>query len=464
MKVVFVGGGALRHLSTLRAALAEQAIFQDGEICLYDLDRARAEAMGRMVMKTPEYAQVRCKVTWDRPLDKALDGADAVSVVLMAGPRDLHAAGEAACRHRGFVGSDNLSPAGTLLAMKAAPILMDLAARMKRRCPDAWLLEFANPVAILSSLLNSHTPIKAMGICAGYTNHQWDIARVLGEDVQRHDIDVQVAGINHMSFILHGTVGKADLFATLKRRLSQPGWKPPRLGSWWPAGMKPMITRSVLSLAKIYRELGLLVFSTEGDGLANVLGEAWCPPGAGAPPAESLAAVRKGMKRSMQGRAAGDLRFRELLGRELDAHFWAEHWRTDGVFRREDDIFVEILRGIAKVRPVKIATSRPNGNAVIGMPENGVLEYSQILHGQTIRPAERCAIPALAQGLVSAWSAHQTLVADALAAQDPRLLAQACMAYPMHPFSGDTRAMFRQLIKLNAPALPGFARESAAYL
>lgn len=464
MKVVFVGGGALRHLSTLRAALAEQAIFQDGEICLYDLDRPRAEAMGRMVMKTPEYAQVRCKVTWDRPLDKALDGADAVSVVLMAGPRELHVAGEAACRHRGFVGSDNLSPAGTILALKTAPILMDLASRMKRRCPEAWLLEFANPVPILSSLVNNHTPIKAMGVCAGYTNHQWDLARVFGRDEQRRDFDVQVAGINHMSFILHGKVGDADLFAALNRRLRQPGWKPPRMGSWWPAGMKPMMMRSVLSLAKIYRELGLLVFSTEGDGLAHLLGEAWCPPAPDAPPAESLAAIRRGMKRSMQGRAAEDRRFRELLERELDAGFWAEHWKTDGVFRREDDIFVEILRGIAKVRAVKIATSRPNGDAVAGMPEQAVLEYSQILHGKTIRPAEQCAIPALAQGLVSAWSAHQTLVADAIAAQDPRLLAQACSAYPVHPFSAETRAMFRELIKLNAPALPRFAKEASAHL
>ena len=463
MKVVFVGGGALRHLSTLRAALAEQAIFQDGEICLYDLNRARAQAMGRMIMKTPEYAQVRCKVTWDRPLDKALEGADAVSVVLLGGTRELHAVSEAACRHRGFIGSDNLSPAGTILALKTAPILVDLAARMRRRCPDAWLLEFANPVPILSSLVNNHTPIKAMGICAGYTNHQWDVARLLGTDEQRRDIDVQVAGVNHMSFILHGKVGDADLFATLKRRLHA-GWKMSPLGPWWSAGMKRMITRSVRALAKTYQELGLLVFSTEGDGLAHLLGKAWCPPGDNPAARLSLAAVRRDVQRSMQHRAAEDIRFRELLDRELDESFWAEHWKSDAVFKREDDIFVEILRGVAQVRPVKIVTSRPNGDAVTGMPQAVVLEYSQVLHGKTIRPAERVAIPALAQGLVGAWAAHQTLVADAIAAQDGKLLAQALSAYPVRPYSSDIRGLFRQLIKLNESALPRFAQESSEYL
>ena len=89
MKVVFIGGGALRHLAVIRGALAK-GIFGSGEIILHDLNVPRAEAMGRMIMKTPEYARVRCKVAWGTTLDQALDGADAVSVVLMAGsPRSF---------------------------------------------------------------------------------------------------------------------------------------------------------------------------------------------------------------------------------------------------------------------------------------------------------------------------------------------------------------------------------------
>jgi len=65
MKVTFIGGGAPRHLAVIRGALAK-GIFDGGEINLHDLNVPRAEAMGRMIMKTPEYAKVRCKITWGR--------------------------------------------------------------------------------------------------------------------------------------------------------------------------------------------------------------------------------------------------------------------------------------------------------------------------------------------------------------------------------------------------------------
>ncbi|MBM4036542.1 MAG: hypothetical protein FJ291_32800 [Planctomycetes bacterium] len=124
MKVVFVGGGAHRHLGIIRGALARRPVFDGGEIVLYDINRPRAEAMGRMVMKTPEFAEISCKVTWNASLERALDGADAVSVVLMAGSPRSFAFGNLASQKHGFMSSDQLSPNGAFLALKGGPILI----------------------------------------------------------------------------------------------------------------------------------------------------------------------------------------------------------------------------------------------------------------------------------------------------------------------------------------------------
>ena len=105
-----------------------------------------------------------------------------VGVILMAGSEKTFQLGAEACYRHRFIPSDNLSPNGAFLAIKGAPILMNIAEQMTRCCPSAWLVDFANPVAVLSGMINNHTTVKSLGVCAGYTNHQWDLSRILGKD------------------------------------------------------------------------------------------------------------------------------------------------------------------------------------------------------------------------------------------------------------------------------------------
>ena len=90
MKIVFVGGGSHRYLGVGRSMLAVSGLMEQGEINLYDPAITRAEAVGRMIQKSPEFAAVDCAVRWGNSLDKALEGADIVYVVLMAGGRGNH--------------------------------------------------------------------------------------------------------------------------------------------------------------------------------------------------------------------------------------------------------------------------------------------------------------------------------------------------------------------------------------
>ena len=207
MKVVFVGGGSHRYLSVARSILAEPGLMENGEISVFDLAVDRAEAMRSMIAQCPEKRNVDCAVESPFELDAALEGADVVIVVLFAGNRRNFLLSQRICGQHGFIGSDQLSPSGAMLAMKGAPILLNIAKRMEELCPDAFLLDFANPVAVLSAAVNNHTKINCMGICAGYTNHMWDIARILGKDECCSDHAVNCAGVNHMSFILKDPTG-----------------------------------------------------------------------------------------------------------------------------------------------------------------------------------------------------------------------------------------------------------------
>lgn len=464
MKVVFVGGGAFRVLGIARGALGEKGVLDGGEISLYDLNVPRAEAMARLIAKTPECIRANCKVTWGSSLEKALVGADLVGVILMAGSQRTFRLGDESSFKHGFLGSDNVSPNGAFLAIKGAPILLNVARKMEKLCPKAWLLDFANPVAVHSGMINNHTKIEAFGVCAGFTNHQWDLARIFGKDEQRTDFNVETAGVNHLSFIVRGRVQGQDLFEALNRRLAR-GVKVPKLQDQWSKAAKINIAGSVLTLDRFYRELGVLIFSTEGDGLAHLRYD------------EDLARFKKEfkpctatqleahLKAGVEARQQENQAFQAHLTKDLDAAFWRQQEGSGSWFQRQDhDIFVEIMRGRAGVRKVKVATSRLNNGAVEGFTDRTVLEYSQYIENGRIRPAGHYAVPPVVHGLISGLADHQTMLGDALATDDPKLLAQALMAYPIQPYSQAARALYKDLARINRDEIAPKLRRVTEYL
>jgi len=467
MKAVFVGGGSLRLLGILRGALAGNGIFNGGSIHLHDLNVHRAEAMGRMLMKTPEFKASGCKLSWGSDLEPALPGADMVGVILRAGSMLNFELGTEASFKLGFDSSDNISPNGAFLALKGGPIIMDIARKMERLCPEALLVDFANPVAVLSGMVNNHTKIKALGVCAGYTNHMWDLSRVIfGKDEQSEAFDVEAAGVNHISYIVKGTAAGKEIFKAMDEALANPKWAPPKLQPFWSAAAKANIRNSVRNIARFYRELGVVIFSTEPDGmqhldyegiLAKKLKE-WKP--------RSKSAIEAQLKKDAEGRRKTDAEFQQWLSRDTDEKFWNEHWKTgDLVFRREDnDIFVKIMKALAGAGSYKVAVSRPNDGAVAGFKDRDVLEYSQIIDGKTIKPAGKYAVPDVVQGLTAALSSHQTMLGDAMASDDPRLLARALMAYPVRQYSMTARRLYKELAKINKDELQPGLRSVADYL
>ena len=170
----------------------------------------------------------------------------------------------------------------------------------------------------------------------------------------------------------------------------------------------------------------------------------------------------------MRARRDADERFRSYLDQDLSPAFWETHWeQTQDLwcFRREPDhIFTRALTGISGVRPTKVAVSYPSSGAVAGIKERTVVEYSQVLDGGTVRPAGQYVIPDSAHGMASSLATHQTLLGDAIATRDPKLLAQALLCYPVRPYSQAQRDMYKDLLAINRDEIPAALRRAADYL
>ncbi len=462
MTITFLGGGSPMNLPIVRSALAERKILPGGEVRLVDKVLSRAEKVGRMIMRCPEYAGSDCRVTWGKDLDRALEGADLLYVTMSIGSL-RHELASRECRLKGFICSDQLSIPGAFKALMRGPLLLDFARKMEKRCPKATMLIFCNPVAVYSGMVNNHTKIRAMGLCGGFINHRWDLSRLMGHDEYRDDYDVDVAGVNHLSFILRGTYRGRDLFKALGRHVSN-GWRPPRISSMSRTGAA-QATYALRKLVEMYHRFGTVIFSTEGDGMAHLFYEDMWKHNEGRSSPTSAATIRANHRAAANGAADESHPYDKYLDAPLDETFWEQRWESaPQVGRKEGHIAVEVLRGLAGVGRRKIVTSFPNRGAVAGFKDRTVMEYSQYLDRRGLRPAGRFEIPDSLHGLISNLATHQTLVGDAVATRDPKILADALFAYPVMQNTKQTRGLYRKVIKMHEGDIPAPLQKAVDYL
>lgn len=461
MNIVFVGGGSFRTLPIMRSVMAEGALLRGGRVWLVDFNLERAEAVGRMIMRTPEFADSGCEIRWTDKVDLALPGADVVSVSMPVGSLRVCRLSEQACLAHGLFGSDQISVSGAFRAVTGGSIIWDLARRMEKICPQAWLVDFANPVAVYSGMVNNHTRIRALGVCGGFTNHRADLMRLIfDKDETSEDFKVAVAGVNHLSFILRGTYRGEDLYPLIDAAISRPGWQPCRL----PANPKgePSMRFGLAKLAECRRRFGTTIFSTEGDGMTHLFFEEMREMELQSKETWDTARIQAWEAELAANRRKADAEFRAHLDRELDAAFWAQDALQNPWFAASHDSTAIVLKALGGQRQW-LAASFPNRGAVRGFKDRTVLEYSMYLDKDGAHPDPDLEVPDCFHGLISALATHQTLLGDAIAARDPKLFAAALFAYPLHQNTRETKALWRDLLEIHADEMPAEFQKAKDY-
>ena len=462
MNVVFVGGGSFRTLPIVRGALQDPRVLGGGEIRLVDFNKTRVEAVGRLIMRTPEFVASGCTLTWTDKLEKALPGADVVSVSFPVGSSVVNALSERACEEAGLFGTDQLSVSGAFRSVTGGMILWDIAKKMEKYCPTAWLFDYANPVAIYSGMINNHTKIRAFGICGGFTNHRWDLSRLLFRKDEYTVFDeVASAGINHCSILLRGKWKGKDLYSLMDKEINRKGWAPCRMTAY--KRMEKTIRPGLQRLAEMRKRFGYVLFSGENDGTCHVFPEIYLDMPK--KPRLSLAELRAKANRAVAARKKQDALFAAHLSRDLTAEFWAQDRLANPQFgANPHDAAVHVLRGLSGVSPEWLTASLPNRGAVKNFPDRAVLEFSLTLDKAGVHPDRDLEIPACFHGLIASLSMHHTLLGDAIAAQDPKLFAQALFAYPLNQNTPATRALWKRLLAIHRPEMPPLFQKAAALM
>jgi len=202
-KIVIIGAGSLVFAKTLCQDILATPALQQSEIVLMNRTQPKLDMMHRYVQRliAENHLPARVCATLDR--HEALRGADYVIVAIQVGGMDAFEHDYQIPLKYGVdqcIG-DSIGPGGVFRALRTIPVLIDICHDMRELCPQALLLNYANPMGMCCSALGrAGGDIQFIGLCHGVQTTLDLISRYVG--VPKDQIEHQVAGINHMAWFL----------------------------------------------------------------------------------------------------------------------------------------------------------------------------------------------------------------------------------------------------------------------
>ncbi len=219
-KITLIGAGSVvfaRRLLQDAVCVPELA---DSTVSLMDIDADRLGLISAFTRKlsNDNHANWRIEATGDRR--RALDGADHVLTTIRVGDSVEVDYGIPAKYGVDQSVGDTIGPGGVFKALRTAPVLIDIAKDMEALCPDAWLLQYTNPMAIACWAITDATKIKTVGLCHSVQHTTEQLADYIGAPAA--SVTGWVAGINHMAWFIRFERDKRDAYPELWRALENP--------------------------------------------------------------------------------------------------------------------------------------------------------------------------------------------------------------------------------------------------
>ncbi|MGI5869635.1 MAG: alpha-galactosidase [Kiritimatiellia bacterium] len=220
-KVVFIGAGSLGFTRNLVRDILTFPTMRDADIALVDINKERlrmAKASCERVISAGKYP-ARLTATTDRR--KALEGADAVLTTILCGDVDTWQYDILIPKEYGVdinVG-DTRGPSGIFRALRTIPEMIAICRDIEELCPDALMLNYTNPMAMLCQAMQKTTAVNVTGLCHSVQGTAHMLANWAG--VPFEGVDYVCGGINHLAWYISFTHKGNDLYPILRQKVRE---------------------------------------------------------------------------------------------------------------------------------------------------------------------------------------------------------------------------------------------------
>ena len=212
MKLTVVGGGSTYTPELIDGFARLRSALPVDELVLVDPAPDRLELVGGLARRIFARQGHPGTIVTTSDLDAAVDGADAVLLQLRVGGQAARNQDETWPLECGCVGQETTGAGGLAKALRTVPVVLDIAARVRASNPDAWIVDFTNPVGIVTRALLQEGH-RAVGLCNVAITFQRRFAGLLGVDPARVTLDH--VGLNHLSWERAVRVDGEDLLPKL---------------------------------------------------------------------------------------------------------------------------------------------------------------------------------------------------------------------------------------------------------
>ena len=222
-KITFMGAGSTVFAKNVLGDSMVTPALAESTIALYDIDAQRLDESYLMLTAINSNLGNKARIEKYCGVDSRKDALRGANYVVNAIQVGLYAP----CTVTDFeipkkyglrqTIADTLGIGGIFRALRTIPVMMDFARDMEEVCPDAWFLNYTNPMAMLTGAMQRYTGIRTVGLC-----HSVQVcAKSLLESVGMEDdpdVQTKIAGINHMAWLLEITKDGRDLYPEIKAR------------------------------------------------------------------------------------------------------------------------------------------------------------------------------------------------------------------------------------------------------
>ncbi|MEU1475220.1 6-phospho-beta-glucosidase [Streptomyces sp. NPDC001668] len=442
MKLTILGGGGFRVPLVYGALLGDRGEGRVTEVVLHDLDAGRLSAVTRVLAEQAARVEDAPRVSATTDLDEALRGADFIFSAIRVGGLEGRADDERVALAEGVLGQETVGAGGIAYGLRTVPVAVDIARRVARLAPDAWVINFTNPAGLVTEAMSRHLGDRVIGICDSPVGLGRRIARVLGANPNEAWIDY--VGLNHLGWVRGLKIAGRD---ELPRLLADPDL----LGSFEEG--KLFGVDWLQSLGAIPNEyLHYYYFNRE-----------------------AVRAYQQAEKTRGAFLADQQARFYDEVGTpgvkaldawdrtraEREATYMSENRETAGAGERDADdlsggyekVALALMRAIARDERTTLILNVRNQGTLSVLDGDAVIEVPCLVDANGAHPVSVAPLPDHATGLVCSVKAVER---EVLAAAESASRTTAVKAFALHPLV-DSVNVARKLVEGYTSVHPGLA-------
>ncbi|MEV4970347.1 6-phospho-beta-glucosidase [Streptomyces scopuliridis] len=443
MRLTILGGGGFRVPLVYGALLGDHAEGRVTDVTLHDLDAARLTAVARVLAEQAASVPDAPSVTATTDLDEALRGAGFVFSAIRVGGLEGRAADERIALDQGVLGQETVGAGGIAYGLRTVPVAVDIARRVARLAPDAWVINFTNPAGLVTEAMARYLGDRVIGICDSPVGLGRRVARALGADPDEASIDY--VGLNHLGWLRGLRVaGRDELPRLLADTEALGSFEEGKLfGAEW-----------LQSLGAIPNEyLHYYYFNREA---VRAYQEAEQTRGA------FLRDQQARFYDEMERPGTPALATWDRTRAEREATYMAANRESAGVGERDacdlesggyEKVALALMRAIARDERTTLILNVRNRTTLRVLDEEAVIEVPCLVDANGAHPLAVSPLPHHATGLVCGVKAVER---EVLAAAESGSRATAAKAFALHPLV-DSVTVARRLVDGYTRAHPGLA-------